>query len=85
MLVYICLPPGNVKRHEVFAEFKVLFPQLLHHEPDSNEQLSALRGKVNDVIHSCCDIPEDVGYCLTKKECIEALKSLRSNCDILIT
>ena len=79
------LPPGNVKRHKVFTEFEVLFAQLLHHEPHSYDQLSALRTKLNDVAYSSCNTPVDVGDCLMKKECLKALKSFRSNSDILIT
>ena len=46
------MPPGYVKRREIFAQFKVLLAQLLHHKPQSNEQLWAFLAKLNDVSHS---------------------------------
>ena len=71
-----------MKRHEVFAKFGVIFAQLLHHKPHSNEQLSTLRAKLNKVAHSYCNTPVHVGDCLMKNECLQALKCLNSNSDI---
>ena len=74
-----------MKRHEVFAEFEVFFTQLLHHKSHSNEQFSGVQAKLNDVAHSYCNTLVDVGDCLMKNECLQALKSFRSNSDVLIT
>ena len=53
--------------------------------PIQTKKLSALRAKLNDLAQSSCNTPVDVGDCLMKKECLQALESLRSNSDILIT
>ena len=42
-----CLPPTNIKREEIFAEFEILFAQLLHHKPKSIDELSLLKGRVH--------------------------------------
>ena len=47
--------------------------------------MSAVRAKLNDVADLHCDTAVHVCDCLMKKECLLALKSLRSNSDILIT
>ena len=80
-----CLPPTSVQREEVFAEFEVLFSQLLHHKPQSDERLSALKARLSDLAHAYCDTPVDVGDFSMNKESLQAIKSLRSNQDILIT
>ena len=46
--LYFCLPPTNLKREEIFAEFEVLFAQLHHHRPCSVEKHSALNAKLSD-------------------------------------
>ena len=80
-----CLPPTSVQREEVFAEFEVLFGQLIHHKPQSDERLSALKARLSDLAHAYCDTPVDVGDFLMNKESLQAIKSLHSNQDILIT
>ena len=55
-----CLPPTNVKREEVFAEFEILFAQLLHHKPKSIDELRLLKAKLNELAHSFCGSPIDV-------------------------
>ena len=55
-----CLPPTNIKREEVFAEFEILFAQLLHHKPKSIDELSLLKAKLNELAHSFCGFPTDV-------------------------
>ena len=69
----------------MFAEFEVLFAQLLHHTPQSIEHLSALKAKLNDLAHSYSGAPIDSGDYLMNRECLSAIKSLRTNDDILIT
>ena len=80
-----CLPPTSVKREEVLAEFEVLYAQLLHHKPRSDEHLSALKARLSDVAHAYCGSPIDWGDFLMTKECFQAIKALRSNDDIYIT
>lgn len=80
-----CLPPNNIKREEIFAEFEVLFGQLLHHVPHTPEQFSALKAKLSDLAHAYCGTPVDIGDFLILKECIQAGKSLRSNENIHVT
>ena len=80
-----CLPPNNIQREKIFAEFEVLIGQLLHHVPHSSEQFSALKARLSDLAHAFCGTPVDIGDFLILKECIHAIKSLRSNESILIT
>ena len=82
-----CLPPTNVKREEVLAEFEELYVQLLHHKPRSDEHLSALKARLSDVAHAYCGSPLDWGdFLMTKGSCkAQAIKALRSNDDINIT
>ena len=54
-----CLPPSNIKREEVFAEFKILLSQLLHHKPKTSDELILLKAKLNEVAHSFCGSPID--------------------------
>ena len=75
----------SVKREEVPAEFEVLYAQLLHHEPRSDEHLSALKARLSDVAHAYCGSPIDWGDFLMTKECFQAINSLRSNDDIYMT
>ena len=74
----------SVKREEVLAELEVLYAQLLHHKPRSDEHLSALKARLSDVAHAYCGSPIDWGDFLMTKECFQAIKALRSN-DIYIT
>ena len=52
-----CLLPTNIKREKVFAEFEILFAQLLHHKPKSIDELSLLKAKLNELAHSFCGSP----------------------------
>ena len=83
----ICLPPTNIKREEVFAEFEILFAQLLHHirVPKSIDELSLLVAKLNKLAHSFCGSPIYVTKFSFGSDCLQAIKSLRSNKHILIT
>ena len=38
-----CLPSTDIKREKVFAEFEILFAQLLHHKPKSIDELIFLK------------------------------------------
>ena len=80
-----CLPPTSVKREEILADFEVLYAQLVHHKPSSEEQLAALKARLSDLAHAYCGSPIDLGYFLMTKECFQAIKSLRMNEEILIT
>ena len=80
-----CLPPTNIKREEVFAEFEILFARLLHHKPKSIDELSLLKAKLNELAHSFCGSPIDVTKFPFDSDCLQAIKSLRSNKHILIT
>ena len=80
-----CFPPTNIKREEVFAEFEILFAQLLHHKPKSIDKLSLLKAKLNESAHSFCCCPIDVTKFPFDSNCLQAIKSLRSNKHILIT
>ena len=79
------LPFTKISRKEVFAEFKVLIGQLLHHTPKSKENVSALTAKLNNLAHSYCNSPIGWTDFFMHRECFQAMKSLRSNKDILIT
>ena len=80
-----CFPPYNQKREETFAEFEVLLAQLQHHHPQSTEKHVALKAKLSDLAHAYCGTPVELGDFLMHKECFKAIKSLRSNENILIT
>ena len=80
-----CLPPSNIKREEVFAEFEILLSQLLHHKPKTSDELILLKAKLNEVAHSFCGLPIDTSKFSMDNSCLQAIKSLRSNKAILIT
>ena len=80
-----CLLPTNSKREGIFAEFEVLIAQLQHHRPQSSEKHSALKAKLSDLAHAYCGTPVDAGDFLMHRECLSAIKSLRSNSNIVIT
>ena len=80
-----CLPPTSVKHEEVLADFEVLYAQLVHHKPRSEEQLAALKVRLSDLAYAYCGSPIDLGDFLMTKECFQVIKSLRTNEDILIT
>ena len=80
-----CLQPTSVKRKEVLADFKVLYAQLVHHKPRSEEQLTALEARLCDLAYAYCGNPIELGDFLMTKECFQAIKSLRTNEEILIT
>ena len=82
-----CLPPTSVKceGEEILADFEVLYAQLVHHKPWSEEQLAALKARLSDLAHAYCGSPIDLGDFLMTKECFQAIKSLRKNEEILIT
>ena len=80
-----CLPPSNIKREEIFAEFEILLSQLLYHNAKTNEDLTLLKTRLNEVAHSFCGSPIDASKFSFDKNCIQAIKSLRSNKSILIT
>ena len=73
-----CLPPTNIKREEVFAEFEILFAQLLHHKPKSIDELSLLKAKLNELAHSFCGSPIDVTKFSFDSDCLQAIKKLKS-------
>ena len=68
----------------MFAEFKILFAQRLHHKPKSIDELSFLKAKLNVLAHSFCASPIDVTKLPFDSDCLQAIKSLRSNKHILI-
>ena len=80
-----CLLPTSVKREEILADFEVLYAQLVHHKPQSEEQLAALKARLSDLAHAYCGSPIDLSDFLLTKECFQAIKSLQMNEEILIT
>ena len=80
-----CLPPTSVKREEILADFEVIYAQLVHHKPRSEEQLAALNARLSDLAHAYCESPIDLGDFLMTKKCFQAIKSLQTNEEILIT
>ena len=77
-----CLPPTNSKREDIFAEIEA---QLQHHPPQLPEKHSALKAKLSDLAHAYCGTPVDAGDFLMHRKCLRAIKSQRSNNNILIT
>ena len=80
-----CLPPTNEKREKIFAEFEVLMVQLFYHSSKSKECLSASKAKLNHLAHAFCGTQIYLTYFAIHRECIDAIKSLRSNDKIIIT
>ena len=80
-----CLLLTSVKHEEVLADFEVLYAQLVHHKPRSEEQLAGLKDRLSDLAHSYCKSPIDLGDFLMTKKCFQAIKSLQMNAEILIT
>ena len=80
-----CLPPKNVNREEVFAEFEILYAQLARQQPISSNELNSLKARLSDLAHAYCGTPVDLGDFNMHKEHFHAIKSLRSNEQILIT
>ena len=74
---------SNMKK--ILADFEVLYTQLVHHKPRSEEQLAALKTRLYDLAHAYCGSPIDLGDFLMTKECYQAIKSLWMNEEILIT
>ena len=77
--------PKSVNREEVFAEFEILYAQLACHKPISSDELNALKGKLSDLAHAYCGTPVDPADFSIHKEHFQAIKSLRSNDQIIIT
>ena len=80
-----CLLPTSVKREEILADIEVLYARLVPHKPRSEEQLAVLKARLSDLAHAYCGSPIDLGDFLMTKECFQAIKSLRTNEEILIT
>ena len=80
-----CLPPKTVNREEVFAEFEILYTQLARQKPMSPIELDSLKARLSDLAHAYCGTPVDLGDFNMHKENFQAIKSLRSNEQILIT
>ena len=59
--------------------------QLFHHTCKSKESHVALNAKLTDLMHSICDTFTDMTNFTMHRECSQAIKSLRNNCDIIIT
>ena len=79
------LPPTNLKREHIFAEFEVLLSQPFHHTGKSKEELQALKARLSDLAHAYCGTAVDLTDFLMHRERFEAIKSLRLNSDIIIT
>ena len=62
-----CLPPTSVKREEILADFEVLYAQLVHHKPRSEEQLAALKARLSDLAHAYCGSSINLGDFLMTK------------------
>ena len=80
-----CLPPINVKREKIFAEFEVLMGQLFYHSSTSEECLSALKAKTNHLAYAFCITQVHLTGFAMHRICFVAVKSLRSNDEIKIT
>ena len=59
--------------------------QLFHHSSKSEEDLRALKARLNDLAHSFCGSPIDLTDFTMHREYFAAIRSLRNNNDIIIT
>eukprot|EP00794_Sanderia_malayensis_P010354 gene10355-11432_t len=80
-----CIPPREVNREELFAEFEVLFAQLARHEPVSDNELGSLKARLSDLAHAYCGTPIDLTDFYMHREHFQTIKSLRNSRDIPIT
>ena len=79
------LPPRYLCKEEIFAEFELLWAQLLHHSASSIEQHTALKVRLANLAHLYCDSAIDSFDFTLHKEGFRAINSLRKNDDIIIT
>ena len=77
-----CPPLKDVEREKLFIGFEVLKGQLFYHEPHSLEQVYALKARFSDLVHPFWVLPVNIDDFLNVKECIQTIKSLRSNNNI---
>ena len=79
------LPPRYLCKEAIFADFRLLWAQLLHHSSTSVEQRTALKARTADLAHLLCDSTIDLHDFTMHKECFRAINSLRKIGDIIIT
>ena len=79
------LPPRYLRKEEIFAEFELLWAQLLHHSANSVEQCTALKTRPADLAHLFCDSTKDSRDFTMHKECFRAINRLLKNDNIIIT
>ena len=63
----LLLATRSVNREEVLAQFEVLYAQLIHHKPQSVEQIAALRARLSDLAHAYAVVPSTLGTCSCQK------------------
>lgn len=88
------VPPTEIKREEVFAEFEVLLGQLSHHHQkfddesrakEHSEKIVALKAKLSSLAHGFCGTPIDRSDFTMTSDCYRSIRSLKSNKSIHIT
>ena len=78
------LPPRYLCKEEIFAEFKYLWAQLLHHSASSLEQRTALKARLADLAHLYCDSTIDSHDFTMHKQCFREIYRLRKNDNIIV-
>ena len=79
------LPPRYLCKEEIFAKFESLWSQLLHYSASSVAQRTALKARLADLAHFCCDSTIDSRDFTLHKECFHAISRFRKNDDTFIT
>ena len=69
------LPLKSANREEVFAEFEIVYAQLVRHKQISSDELHYLKANQSDFTHSYCGTPIDLGGFSMHKEHFQAIRS----------
>ena len=68
----------------MFAEFELLYAQLFQHVPVSNEANEELKARLANLAHASCGIPNDLSDFHMQRDCLVAIRDLKSNPEIQI-
>ena len=79
------LPSKSICRKEAFSEFESLWAQLNHHRASSENEQSSLKARLTDLVQLYCGGEIDSRDFAFYGECFQALNSLHSNKNIVIT
>lgn len=79
-----CIPPWNVIKEQVFAEFEIIYSQLLHHKPSSLDKLTFCMSKISDLACEFAFLSVERNYFAWRWAYFRTIRSLKSRNDIYI-